>query len=93
MTDLGASSSAIWKRLLLVAFALFVAWYIAAWIREGIRKDKLVAVDFGGTHHFGPDFSISEFYLNGANGFNVGREGGGEPASVAYFSLKRGNLV
>lgn len=25
----------------------------------------------------GPNFNISAFYINGANGFNVGREGGG----------------
>jgi len=54
-----------------------VAWWLSSLIREGIKHDDLVAVDLGGTHHIGPDFNISSFYVNGANGFNVGREGGG----------------
>lgn len=77
MKNPGVSSRRAWTRLLILAFGLFAAWWLASLIREGPRRGDFVPVDFGGTHHIGPNFSISEFYLNGANGFNVGREGGG----------------
>ncbi|MBC7625209.1 MAG: DUF3304 domain-containing protein [Aeromicrobium sp.] len=77
MKNPGISSRTAWKRLLILASALFVAWWLATSIREGANRGDFVPVDFGGTQHIGPNFSISAFYLNGANGFNVGREGGG----------------
>ena len=52
-------------------------WWLYGAIQDGNKRDAFVAVDLSGKQHIGPDFNISEFYLNGTNGFNVGREGGG----------------
>jgi hypothetical protein len=38
---------------------------------------KLLMVGLTGVHHMGEDFVISEFYVNGYSGGNVGKEGGG----------------
>jgi len=73
----GISSGTAWKRLTLVALIVLVAWWLSSLIRDGIKRDDLVAVDLGGRHHIGPDFNISAFYVNGATSFDVGREGGG----------------
>ncbi len=77
MSNPGVSSRTAWKRLMILGLGLLVAWWLASSVREGIKPDDFMPVDFGGTHHIGPDFNISQFYLNGANGFNVGWEGGG----------------
>lgn len=71
------SSGTAWKRLCMLAVGVLVAGWLSIAIRDGIKREDLVAVDLSGTQHIGPDFSIAPFFLNGANGFNVGREGGG----------------
>jgi hypothetical protein len=76
MKNPGISSGTAWKRLLLLALGGLVAWWLYSSIRDG-AEPELVAVDLSGKQHIGPDFNISEFFLNGTNGFNVGREGGG----------------
>lgn len=77
MSNRGVSSRTAWKRLLVLAVGIVVAWWISSWIREVSKRDDFIAVDLSGMQHIGPDFNISQFFLNGANGFNVGREGGG----------------
>lgn len=38
---------------------------------------SLVGVSLTGVHHMGDKFNVPEFYVNGYDGSNVGREGGG----------------
>jgi hypothetical protein len=77
MKNPGISSRTAWKRLLTLALGALLGWWLYSSIRNGAEQDDLVAVDLSGKQHIGPDFNISEFFLNGTNGFNVGREGGG----------------
>lgn len=70
------SSRTAWKRLLLLSLGGLFAWCLYSSIGNSAEPD-LVAVDLSGMQHLGPDFNISEFFLDGTNGFNVGREGGG----------------
>ncbi|MDQ2823422.1 MAG: DUF3304 domain-containing protein [Pseudomonadota bacterium] len=82
------SSGTAWKRLFMLAVGLLVAGWLSIAIRDGIKREDLVAVSFGGTHHIGPDFNISQFFVNGTNGFNVGREGGGGRSVCCVFLPK-----
>lgn len=77
MKNPGVGSSTAWKRLALIGLGGLVAWWIFSAIGDGAKRDNYVAVNLNGMQHIGPDFNIAEFYLNGTNGFNVGREGGG----------------
>lgn len=77
MNNPGMSSRTAWKRLLLLGLGGLVAWWLSSAIRQGAKRDDYIAVDLNGMQHIGPDFNIADFYLNGTNGFNVGREGGG----------------
>lgn len=43
----------------------------------GAGEDNFTPVGLTGVQHIGRDFNISDFYVNGAGGGNVGREGGG----------------
>jgi hypothetical protein len=71
------SSRTAWKRLLLLGLGLAAAWWLSSAIRENAKRDQFVAVDLNGMQHIGPDFNIAQFYVDGIDGFNVGREGGG----------------
>jgi hypothetical protein len=77
MKNPGTSSGTAWKRLLLLALGGLLGWWLYSSIRNGAEQEDLIGVDLSGKQHIGPDFNISEFFLNGTNGFNVGREGGG----------------
>jgi hypothetical protein len=62
--------------LALVLFALAVGWLYQS-MHESSRIDSFTGVGLTGVQHIGPDFNISEFYVDGYYGSNVGREGGG----------------
>jgi len=64
-------------RLLLAAVAVGVLiWYIQS-RRATIRAESFQAVSITGVHHMGDKFNVAEFYIDGYDGSNVGREGGG----------------
>lgn len=64
-------------RLLLAAVAVGVLiWYIQS-LRATIRAESFQAVSITGVHHMGDKFNVAEFYIDGYDGSNVGREGGG----------------
>jgi hypothetical protein len=67
----------LWKVMLaLVLFALAVGWLYQS-MHESSRSDSFTGVGLTGVQHIGPNFNISEFYVDGYYGSNVGREGGG----------------
>jgi len=41
------------------------------------NKKEFKSVELTGVQHIGPDFNISDFYVDGQSGSNVGRGGGG----------------
>lgn len=45
--------------------------------QAGAGEDNFTPVGLTGVQHIGRDFNISDFYVNGAGGGNVGRGGGG----------------
>jgi hypothetical protein len=53
--------------------------FVAAQMRMGFWSPDRTYIPVGitGMHHMGTDFSVTEFYVNGYSGSNVGREGGG----------------
>jgi hypothetical protein len=65
-----------WKRLLAASFAA-IALTGCAGIHAAGREDQFTAVGITGVQHIGPDFNISDFYVDGYPGSNVGRGGGG----------------
>ena len=77
MKNSGVSAGKAWKHLLLLGLGGLCALWIYSLIREGAQRDLFIAVSLDGVQHIGPGFSIAPFYLNGINGFNVNREGGG----------------
>lgn len=46
-------------------------------VRAIHHANKFESVLITGRHHMGPSFNVSDFYINGHAGGNVGREGGG----------------
>jgi hypothetical protein len=46
-------------------------------VQAGINDSNSTPVGLTGTQHMGPNFNVSGFYVDGAYGSNVGREGGG----------------
>lgn len=88
MTNPGVSSRTAWKRLLLLGLCGLVVWWLYSSLRESARRDAFAAVDIDGVHHMGANFNIAQFFLDGVNGFNVGREGGAG-SSVCCVLLPR----
>ena len=64
-------------RLLLSALAVFVLYWYFQSLRATIRAESFQAVSLTGVHHMGDKFNIPQFYVDGYDGSNVGREGGG----------------
>lgn len=77
MTNPDVRSRMAWKRLFFLGLGGLLGWWLFSAIHESAKRNDFVAVDLSGKQHIGPDSSIAPFYLNGTNGFNVGREGGG----------------
>ena len=64
-------------RLLVFAVAGSALYWCIGTVRATIRAESLAAVGLTGVHHLGDKFNIADFYVDGYNGSNVGREGGG----------------
>lgn len=65
--------------LRLLVFTVIVSaviWCIES-LRATIRAESFAAVSLTGVHHMGDKFNIAQFYVDGYDGSNVGREGGG----------------
>jgi hypothetical protein len=71
------SSMPLWKRLLLVAAIGLVIAALYRSVRAELHRNATTAVTLTGYQHIGPNFNIAGFYVNGYDGGNVGREGGG----------------
>lgn len=67
---------------------LFLA-ALAEKIREIHYHNKFAGVLITGHHHMGPNFSVSDFYVNDYPGSNVGREGGGGRAVCCVLLPKK----
>lgn len=65
-----------WGRRLAAAFAA-IALIGCAGLHAAGREDQFTAVGLTGVQHIGSDFNISDFYVDGYPGSNVGRGGGG----------------
>lgn len=61
-----------------LALSLLVLTFAGcASVQAGINDSNFAPVSLTGVQHIGPDFNISDFYINGTSGSNVGRGGGG----------------
>lgn len=65
-----------WKRLLSISFSA-MALIGCAGIHTAGKEDQFTGVGLTGVQHIGRDFNISDFYVDGYPGSNVGRGGGG----------------
>jgi hypothetical protein len=65
------------KRLLLAAAIGIVIVALYRSVRDELHRKTIMAFGLTGYQHIGPNFNIAEFYVNGYDGSNVGREGGG----------------
>lgn len=64
-------------RVLLVALAVSALCCYIQSLRETILAESFAGVSMTGVHHMGDKFNVAQFYVNGYDGSNVGREGGG----------------
>jgi hypothetical protein len=64
-------------RLLLLTVAGGALYWCIGMVRASMRATSLDAVDMSGVHHLGDKFNVPQFYVDGHDGSNVGREGGG----------------
>jgi hypothetical protein len=71
------SSIPLWKHLVLLAASGFVILGLYRSVRAELHRNSMAAVGLTGYQHIGPNFNIAGFYVNGYDGSNVGREGGG----------------
>jgi len=63
------------QKLALCLLVLTVAG--CASVQAGINDSNFTPVSLTGVQHIGPDFNISDFYVDHTSGSNVGRGGGG----------------
>ena len=76
--NLSRSGTRAWiMRLLMLAVAGSALYWGVGTVRATIRAESLAAVGLTGVHHLGDKFNVADFYVDGYNGSNVGREGGG----------------
>jgi hypothetical protein len=64
-------------RLLVLVIGVGVLIWCVQSLRARIRAESFAAVSLTGVHHMGDKFKVVQFYVNGYDGSNVGREGGG----------------
>lgn len=64
-------------RLLMFAVAASLLYWCIHSLRETMRKESFASVSLTGVHHLGDKFNVAQFYVDGYDGSNVGREGGG----------------
>lgn len=62
---------------LAVAASILMAWAMVAAKLTNAEAKKSIPVGITGVQHMGERFNVPEFYVDGAYGSNVGREGGG----------------
>jgi hypothetical protein len=67
----------LWKLVIALALLTIAVSWLYLSMRESNRQNSFAGVLLTGVQHIGPDFNISDFYVDGYNGSNVGREGGG----------------
>lgn len=65
------------KRYLIISALIVAAFLYYRVVRAELHRKSFSAVSLTGSQHIGPNFNIAEFYVNGYDGSNVGREGGG----------------
>ncbi|HWW05022.1 DUF3304 domain-containing protein [Collimonas sp.] len=65
-----------WLHTLAMSILAFIFTGCAS-VHAGGDEDNFTPVGLTGVQHIGRDFNISDFYVDGAGGGNVGREGGG----------------
>lgn len=70
-------SRSFWLAVLIAAVTLLALFLTYRSNRDEAYRNSFIAVGLYGVHHMGPNFNISEFYVDRYNGMNVGREGGG----------------
>lgn len=62
--------------LLCAAAGSALTWCFQS-VRATIRAQSFAGVSLTGVHHMGDKFNVAQFYVDGYDGSNVGREGGG----------------
>lgn len=61
----------------LAMFLLVFIFAGCASVQAGINDNNFTSVELSGVQHLGPNFNISDFYVERTSGSNVGRGGGG----------------
>jgi hypothetical protein len=64
------------KLLIFIVVSSALFWYVQS-LRATIRAESFATVSLTGVHHMGDKFNVAQFYVDGYDGSNVGREGGG----------------
>ena len=64
-------------RVLVFALAGSALYWCVGAARQKIREESLAAVGLTGVHHLGDKYNVPQFYVDGYDGSNVGRKGGG----------------
>lgn len=84
-----------WKRALIGCFVVVVVIWLVSCARESIRRDSFEGVLLTGVHHMGPNFKVTQFYMNGHDGSNIGRgsDSGGDICCVLLPKKWRANLA
>lgn len=75
-TDIAVFRRLLTRCLIIGALALVAVLYYRG-VCADLRRNAVTAVSLTGYQHIGPNFNIAGFYVNGYDGSNVGREGGG----------------
>jgi hypothetical protein len=65
-----------WLQKLAMSFFVFTFVGCAS-VRTGVDENNFTSVELSGVQHMGPNFNISDFYVDHTSGSNVGRGGGG----------------
>jgi len=61
-----------------LAMSLLVLTFAGcASVQAGVNESNFTSVELTGVQHMGPNFNISDFYVDHTSGSNVGRGGGG----------------
>jgi len=75
-------------RIYLFASLLFTGLTACAHLNEQRTNTDFLPVSVVGMQHMGPDFNVSDFYVDGAAGGNIGRGGGGGSMCCANLPRK-----
>lgn len=75
--------------MLCVMLGLLLLGMLVRKMRKIHHSNQFAGVLITGHHHMGPNFSVSDFYVNGYSGSNVGREGGGGRAVCCVLLPKK----